>query len=139
MTLTALNPKLTCPHCHQAIPQPSGIIADELRGEIRYNGAVAFVPPAEFELFVFLLARIGRAVTKEGILDELYAIRPDAAPEIKIIDVFVCKLRKKLKPLGLDLKTHWGRGYSLELPMEARETELAMANAAPSHSHVVGL
>ena len=37
----------------------------------------------------------------------------DEPGEEKIIDVLVCKIRKKLKPYGIDIKTHWGRGYYL--------------------------
>ena len=35
---------------------------------------------------------------------------------MKIIDVFVCKLRKKIVGLGLDIGTSWGRGYYLADP-----------------------
>lgn len=34
-------------------------------------------------------------------------------PEIKIVDVFVCKLRKKLKPYGIEIETLWGQGYRM--------------------------
>lgn len=44
----------------------------------------------------------------------MYSDRVDVEPEIKIVDVFVCKLRKKLKPFGVSIVTVWGHGYSLE-------------------------
>lgn len=34
-------------------------------------------------------------------------------PDIKIVDVFVCKMRKKLRPYGITIDTVWGRGYLL--------------------------
>lgn len=48
--------------------------------------------------------------TKEQLLGFMYDVNEDV-PEIKIIDVFVCKLRKKLAAHALDIKTLWGRGY----------------------------
>jgi two-component system cell cycle response regulator CtrA len=53
--------------------------------------------------------------SKSQMMDELYG---DAIlqPEIKIIDVLVCKIRKKLKPFGIEISTHWGRGYYLSEP-----------------------
>ena len=52
-------------------------------------------------------------MTKEAILAHLYGSMDE--PEIKIIDVFVCKLRSKLTKAGLPMviSTVWGRGYSV--------------------------
>lgn len=57
--------------------------------------------------------------TKEAILTTLYSDRDEEA-EIKIIDVFVCKLRKKLAPFGITIETIWGRGYRLQDEVRAR-------------------
>lgn len=51
--------------------------------------------------------------TKQQIMSGLYAIGPDEEPEVKIVDVFVCKMRKKLKPFGIEVDTVWGQGYRL--------------------------
>lgn len=60
-----------------------------------------------------LTCLVGNTVaTRDAILDALYAGRP-SEPEPKIIDVFVCRLRQKLKPLGVSILTVWGRGYQL--------------------------
>ena len=64
----------------------------------------------ESRLLGFLISR--DIVTKEAAMTCLYGHRPDGdAPEIKIVDVFICKLRKKLKIFGIDIKTQWGVGY----------------------------
>ena len=55
----------------------------------------------------------GRIHTKENILQIIYMDRPDEAPESKIVDVFVCKIRKKVKPWGVRIETIWGSGYRL--------------------------
>lgn len=66
----------------------------------------------EAKVFGILLKR--ELVTKQQALDALYGDRPESdEAEIKIVDVFVCKLRKKLKPFGVAVETVWGRGYRM--------------------------
>lgn len=68
----------------------------------------------EFDVLAFLAMRRGVTVTKDMFLDHLYGGIDE--PEVKIIDVFVCKIRRKLKALtGGDplIQTVWGRGYVL--------------------------
>lgn len=108
-----------CECCGQPLPEYGGIVADEDRGEVRFAGKmIRNLTRIEFELFRFFLDRRGRTASKEAILESMYQLRPseDEVPEIKIVDVFVCKLRKKIEPLGLSIKTVWGRGYHLEEP-----------------------
>ena len=52
-------------------------------------------------------------LTKEAFLNHLYGGMDE--PEMKIIDVFICKLRKKLSGAGADglIGTVWGRGYTM--------------------------
>lgn len=56
----------------------------------------------------------GHVVTKEMLLAALYWDRGAEAPEAKILDVFICKVRKKLQPFGIKVATVWGRGWMLE-------------------------
>jgi two-component system, cell cycle response regulator CtrA len=61
--------------------------------------------------------RKGTTLTKEMFLNHLYGGVDE--PELKIIDVFVCKLRKKLvAATGGDsyIETAWGRGHALRDP-----------------------
>ncbi len=55
-------------------------------------------------------------LTKEAFLNHLYGGMDE--PEMKIIDVFICKLRKKLAQAGADnlIGTVWGRGYMMRDP-----------------------
>ena len=110
-----MTAKHECQTCGQPIPMAGGIVADQNRGEIRHNGKACYLPPREFAIFLLLLERAGRVVTKEVLMDQLYQLI-DTEPEIKIVDVFVCKMRKRLRFMGgFELKTWWGRGYSLEV------------------------
>ena len=64
----------------------------------------------EAALLIFLSD--GRVHSKESIFNALY-FDPDDAPEMKIIDVFVCKVRKKLAGSGITVMTHWGIGFQM--------------------------
>ncbi len=75
------------------------------------NGRDARLTGKEYSCLELLMTRQGMTVTKEMFLHHLYSGRDE--PEMKIIDVFVCKLRRKLRDTGLDnlIETVWGRGY----------------------------
>ena len=69
----------------------------------------------EYGILELLALRKGATLTKEMFLNHLYGGTEE--PEIKIIDVFVCKLRKKLSLCGENyIHTVWGRGYVLRDP-----------------------
>jgi len=71
----------------------------------------------EYGILELLSLRKGTTLTKEMFLNHLYSGMDE--PEIKIIDVFVCKLRKKLAQAtgGTHyIETVWGRGYRLRDP-----------------------
>ncbi|MBT5157258.1 MAG: response regulator transcription factor [Rhodobiaceae bacterium] len=66
----------------------------------------------EYQMFELLCLRKGNVVSKESFLDHLYGGMDE--PEMKIIDVFNCKLRKKIEKSGAStplIQTVWGRGY----------------------------
>ena len=66
----------------------------------------------EYQMLELLCLRSGRVVSKETFLDHLYGGIDE--PEMKIIDVFICKLRKKISREIQDaalIETVWGRGY----------------------------
>jgi len=73
----------------------------------------------EYGILELLSLRKGTTLTKEMFLNHLYGGMDE--PELKIIDVFVCKLRKKLaQATGGEhyIETVWGRGYVLRDPVE---------------------
>ena len=69
----------------------------------------------EYAILQLLMTRKGATLSKDMFLNHLYGGMDE--PELKIIDVFICKLRKKLSDaLGTDhnyIETVWGRGYVL--------------------------
>ena len=75
----------------------------------------------EYRMLELLSLRRGTIITKEMFLSQLYGGMDE--PEIKIIDVFMCKIRKKLAIAsgGKDyIETVWGRGYLLREPREVK-------------------
>jgi two-component system, cell cycle response regulator CtrA len=75
----------------------------------------------EYQMLELLSLRKGTTITKEMFLSQLYGGMDE--PEIKIIDVFMCKVRKKLAEAsnGKDyIETVWGRGYLLREPAEVK-------------------
>ena len=80
----------------------------------------------EYQILEILALRKGTTLSKEMFLNHLYGGIDE--PELKIIDVFICKLRKKLANAsgGRDyIETVWGRGYMLREPSEADERLIA--------------
>src|SRR6476659_582755 len=76
----------------------------------------------EYQMLELLSLRKGTTLTKEMFLNHLYGGMDE--PELKIIDVFICKLRKKLANASEGrnfIETVWGRGYVLREPHEAEE------------------
>ena len=85
----------------------------------RGRGRPLHLTGKEYGILELLSLRKGTTLTKEMFLNHLYGGMDE--PELKIIDVFVCKLRKKLaQATGGEnyIETVWGRGYVLRDPAE---------------------
>jgi two-component system cell cycle response regulator CtrA len=84
---------------------------------VEVNGARVHLTGKEYQVLELLSLRKGTTLTKEMFLNHLYGGMDE--PEPKIIDVFICKLRKKLAAATLgehNIDTVWGRGYVLRDP-----------------------
>jgi two-component system, cell cycle response regulator CtrA len=84
------------------------------------DGGSVHLTGKEYQMLELLSLRKGTTLTKEMFLNHLYGGMDE--PELKIIDVFICKLRKKLaEATGGDnyIETVWGRGYVLRDPSPA--------------------
>ena len=97
---------------------------------VEVEGQPLHLTGKEYGILELLSLRKGTTLTKEMFLNHLYGGMDE--PELKIIDVFVCKLRKKLATAtGGDnyIETVWGRGYVLRDPAPA-EAQQPMRRAA---------
>lgn len=82
----------------------------------------------EYQMLELLSLRKGTTLTKEMFLNHLYGGMDE--PELKIIDVFICKLRKKLSEATEGenyIETVWGRGYVLRDPHMALDDDRIFA------------
>lgn len=89
---------------------------------VEVDGQSVHLTGKEYGILELLSLRKGTTLTKEMFLNHLYGGMDE--PELKIIDVFICKLRKKLSAAmeGENyIHTVWGRGYVLRDPEEAEE------------------
>jgi two-component system cell cycle response regulator CtrA len=83
------------------------------------RGRILPLTGKEYSILELLAIRKGSALTKEAFLNHLYGGMDE--PEVKIVDVFICKLRRKLYVLTKQsgyIETIWGRGYMLRDPNE---------------------
>ena len=84
---------------------------------VEVGGQRVHLTGKEYQMLELLSLRKGTTLTKEMFLNHLYGGMDE--PELKIIDVFICKLRKKLVAATCGqhyIETVWGRGYFLREP-----------------------
>ncbi len=90
------------------------------------NGTSVHLTLKEYQMLELLSLRKGVTLSKEMFLNHLYGGMDE--PEQKIIDVFMCKLRKKLANAsgGKEyIETVWGRGYMLREPMDKEQAKIS--------------
>ena len=105
-------------HAHSVI-QTGDLTVNLDTKTVEVNRARVHMTAKEYQMLELLALRKGTTLTKESFLNHLYGGMNE--PEMKIIDVFICKLRKKLANAsgGKDyIETVWGRGYVIREPSE---------------------
>ncbi len=98
----------------QSLLQVGSLTLDVDQHDAVANGVRVHFTAKEFDILQLLVLRRNMIMTKEAILSHLYGGMDE--PEIKIIDVFICKIRSKLAKAGLPtvISTVWGRGYTVK-------------------------
>ena len=103
----------------QSVIQTDDLIINLDTKTSEVDGARVHLTGKEYAMLELLSLRKGMTLTKEMFLNHLYGGIDE--PEVKIIDVFMCKLRKKLANASGGknyIETVWGRGYVLRHPTE---------------------
>src|SRR5208282_3816081 len=98
----------------QSVIETDGIVINLDTKTTQVNGTQVHLTLKEYQMLELLSLRKGTTLSKEMFLNHLYGGMEE--PVQKIIDVFMCKLRKKLAGAssGKDyIETVWGRGYVL--------------------------
>lgn len=102
----------------EALEQENERLRDELEA-LKESLGFRFIAPIEFRLTGMETRCFGRLlkgglVSKDSMMAALYRDAGNDEAEIKIVDVFVCKLRAKIKPFGIAVRTVWGSGYQMD-------------------------
>jgi two-component system cell cycle response regulator CtrA len=103
----------------QSVIKTGDILVNLDAKTVEVNGSRVHLTGKEYQMLELLSLRKGTTLTKEMFLNHLYGGMDE--PELKIIDVFICKLRKKLAAStdgAHHIETVWGRGYVLRDPQE---------------------
>jgi hypothetical protein len=87
-------------------------------GLVRYGDGWVSLPPVEARLTVALVERFGAVVGRDSLSRAGW---PDGAPGRNALDVHVLRLRRRLEPLGLVIRTVRSRGYLLESAAAAHD------------------
>ncbi|MEI7931876.1 MAG: response regulator transcription factor [Alphaproteobacteria bacterium] len=110
----------------QSVIRTGDILVNLDAKTVEVNNNRVHLTGKEYQMLELLSLRKGTTLTKEMFLNHLYGGMDE--PELKIIDVFICKLRKKLA-LATNGKHHietvWGRGYVLRDPAEGQQAAAA--------------
>lgn len=85
---------------------------DSSRFEVLIDDQVVDFTLKEYELLEFLIQHKGQALSRDVLLDRLWGFEYDG--DTRIVDVNIFKIRDKLKPYGIKIKTIRGVGYMLE-------------------------
>lgn len=95
------------------------VVLDQARQMVTVDGRAVRITRREFDVLETLMLRRGVLLTKEHFMSRLYGA--EDGPDQRILDVFVCKLRRKLAAAGAAeiVRTVWGRGYVVEEPSAA--------------------
>ena len=102
-----------CPACGQLLPA-TFFSFDAESGILVSRGRFVQLPRREATIMEYLLDRRGRMVSKSSLFEELY--RRDDEPETEnVIESHVSKLKKKVTPLGVKIRSERFKGYMLTL------------------------
>ena len=85
---------------------------DTLARRLFHDGAPIDMPARELALTELLLARQGRVVSKEQMIDQLFGFGDEVGSNA--IEVYVHRVRRKLEPFGVEIRTVRGMGYLLD-------------------------
>jgi two-component system cell cycle response regulator CtrA len=110
----------------QSVVQSGDLLVNLDAKTTEVNGTRVYLTGKEYQVLELLSLRKGMTISKEMFLNHLYGGMDE--PELKIIDVFMCKLRKKLANASGGknyIETVWGRGYMLRQPTNEEEAKMS--------------
>lgn len=114
--MAELNARVRALSRRRAVPQRQmqtigQIQFDDTARQLFADGEPVDMPRRELAVFECLLAADGRLVSKTALLDYAYGVGADV--EEKVVEVYVSRIRGRLKPYGVTIKSQRGLGYQL--------------------------
>lgn len=100
-----------CPTCGQPLPE-DGVKLDIEAGIVIGHGRFVTLPRREMAVLEVLWARRGKVVTKDQIFNAVYR-ENDGVEFAEVVESHISKMRKKVKPLGLLIRSERFKGYQL--------------------------
>lgn len=116
-----------CPLCGQLYSGHAGVFLDEESNDVIIDEEKIYLAIREFDFFAALVKSAPRVATNEYVMDYVYGRATDNEPDKKIIDVYICKLRKKIKHTRFRILTEFGTGHRL-VEKEVTDGENKQAN-----------
>ncbi len=110
MIIDRPNHVVICPCCGAERSGVDFLVDPETNTIATVLGQVRLTPK-QFVFARLLIERSPGMVTKEYAYEAVFLDDTGNGPEIKIVDVVLCKIRKALLSLGLEVRTEWGKGY----------------------------
>lgn len=108
-----LDPSPTCPTCGR--PYPNGLgVAVTPAGTAEFNGLSAELTDLEITILRLLLRDVSKPLSRQAITEACFPGRPYHNP--RKVDAQICRLRRKLFAIGLEIRTIRSRGYRLMDP-----------------------
>lgn len=102
-----------CPCCGTDFSEADRPLVSLDTNRIMAGGEIVQLSPTEAEFASILLKAMPLGVERERIIARLWGAAPINDPE-KALHVYATKLRKRLKPIGVGIRSIWGIGYAME-------------------------
>lgn len=128
---------LICPCCLQLV-EDAAFLADPVNQMITNGEKTVRLTRQQFKVAKFLIDRFPLMATKESLYDNVFLDAHGDGPDMKIVDVIICKIRPRLADVGLVIETAWGQGYKI---VKADPTagnlikDASIRNRAPGSAH----
>ena len=101
-----------CPTCGQRLPRVT-VRIDAGAQIVVASGRYTILTETEFLIFEALYTAPGKTATREMLANGIYSLRPNDEPDLKILDVYICKIRRKIEGMGIEIRTVWGQGWRM--------------------------
>lgn len=106
------NHVVVCPACGAEHAGIDFILVPEENTVATVHGQ-ARMTPQEFAFARLLIERAPAMVSKSHAYETVFLDESGNGPEIKILDIVICRIRKSLATIGLEVRTEWGKGWRI--------------------------